>query len=458
MGLQLKTHEQILQTMINGVVSRTDLSDIVDTSAFKHLLAAFARELDESYFQIGLIPDLFDLDKCVGDDLDRRAAQVQPAAISRRLAAKATGSVIFSRAGTVGTVNIPSGTKMKTSSGIEFVTSAAGAINNTFSASSSVPVIAVVAGAAGNVSLSTIIKFASKPAGVDSVSNPAALTNGRDKESDDELRGRIKDYLATLSKATVLAIEFYAKQVVISSGQRVVFAKVVEDETLRGEVTLYVDDGAGTAETTAAVVGENLCLGLAGPPADSAVGGESRLFADHKPLKAAASVTVSSSTRGALTLSTHYTFNHANGQFDFNPVLTAGEIITVSYTYFTGLIAEVQKVIDGDLNDPSTYPGVRAAGVRVTVLTPQILQLAVAASLTVAEGFVVSDVRAAVQSAISTYINGLGISGDVIRNEIIERIMAVAGVINCTLSTPTTDLVLLDDQLPRITTSNITVT
>jgi uncharacterized phage protein gp47/JayE len=238
MGLQLKTHEQILQTMINGVVSRTDLSDIVDTSAFKHLLAAFARELDESYFQIGLIPDLFDLDKCVGDDLDRRAAQVQPAAISRRLAAKATGSVVFSRAGTVGTVNIPSGTKVKTSSGIEFVTTAAGSINNTFSSSSAVPIIAVVAGASGNVSLSTIIKFASKPAGVDSVSNLATLTNGRDKETDDELRGRIKDYLATLSRATVLAIEFYAKQVVISSGQRVVFAKVVEDEVLRGEVTL----------------------------------------------------------------------------------------------------------------------------------------------------------------------------------------------------------------------------
>jgi uncharacterized phage protein gp47/JayE len=457
MGLQIKVHEQILQAVINHIVANTDLSDITDVSEFKTELAAVCRQLDEAYFQLSLLPDLFNLDKCFGDDLDRRALEIQPVAISRRLAKKTTGTVVFGRSGSVGEVSIPAGTKVKTTTGVEFVTTADGVILNGQTASAEVPIIAVLSGTSGNVEEESIIRFGSKPSGVETVINPGTFTNGRDKESDPEFRARIKEYLANLSGSTLRALAFFAKQVELPSGQRVVYAKAVEDAIERGEVYLYIDDGSGTAESFDTNA-ENLCEGLAGPPTDSAVGGEVRLFTDVKPLVPNMPLTVISDDRGTLTNGAEFTVNEANGQFNFDPPLATGEQVTADYTYFTGLIAEVQKVIDGDENDETNYPGIRAGGTRVTVLAPTVLQQVIDISLTIADGFDTTATRNAVKAAVTAYVNGQGISGDILRNDLIERIMGVDGVYNCTLNTPAADVLLLDDQLPRVTASNVTVT
>ena len=446
---QLKRYEQILQGMINALVARSDLSDVSDSSVAKHLLAAPAREIDEFYYQLALVPDRFSIDTAVGDDLDARAAEIQPATLFRRLAAKATGQVTFSRSGTTGTVTIPIGTIVKTADGVEYVTTTVGTINNGFSSSNSVSAIAVEAGAAGNVSPGVIVKFDAKPAGVDSVTNAASFTNGADKESDDEFRARLKAYIRTLARCTPEALEFIAGSVQLDSGKRVVFAHCFEDPIDRGEVIVYVDDGSGTAEEVEVVSGESVIAG--------AVGGEEFLTLDNKPVKRAAGFTITSSTRGVLVEGTDYTLDEASAQLYFDPALTAGEDIEADYTAFTGLIAEVQKVIDGDPADRGNYPGWRAAGVRVRVLTPQILQQVVEAGITFEEGYATQDVLDEVEAAISDYINNLGISGDVIRHELIRVIMSVAGVYNCSLTSPASDVILLDDQLPRITAGNITL-
>ena len=91
------------------------------------------------------------------------------------------------------------------------------------------------------------------------------------------------------------------------------------------------------------------------------------------------------------------------------------------------------------------------------MLTPQILQQVVEAGITFEEGYATQDVLDEVEAAISDYINNLGISGDVIRHELIRVIMSVAGVYNCSLTSPASDVILLDDQLPRITAGNITL-
>lgn len=455
---QLKRYEQILQGMINGVVARTDLSDLGDTSAFKHLLAATAREVDEAYYQLALMRDVFSIDTAVGDDLDLRAAEIQPSVLVRRAATKATGAVTFSRPGTIGTVAIPAGTVVKTADGKAFQTTSSGSIGAGDTSSLPVAAVAVEAGAAGNVAPGTVVRFDAKPAGVSSVSNLVSFANGTDKETDDEFRARIRSFIRTLSRATNEALEFVARSVSIDTGQRVVYAHVFEDPINRGEVTLYIDDGAGTAETVATVVGENVTAGLSGPPADTAVGGEEFLSLDNKPVKLGTPFTLTSSVRGALVDGTDYVLNDADARIYFTPALTAGEGITGGYTHYTGLIAEVQKVIDGDPNDRLNYPGWRAAGVRVRVRTPQILQQVVQASIVVRDGYTQAEVFAEITAAVSAYINGLGISGDVLRNEVIERIMAVPGCYNCTLLSPASDVIMLDDQLPRITSGNILLT
>ena len=156
--LVIKTQEQILERMVNRVVARTDLNDLADGSDVKQVLAAAAREDDDAYFQMLNLLDLFDINKAIGNDLDERAKEFNPALISRNPAAKATGEVIFSRVGTVGTITIPIGTQIQVpadgaAAAITFVTTEEGTILNTFTTSNNVDVAAVVAGTEGNVDI-----------------------------------------------------------------------------------------------------------------------------------------------------------------------------------------------------------------------------------------------------------------------------------------------------------------
>lgn len=464
-----KQYEQLLQAMINVVVSRTGLNDVTDSSVFKHLLAASARELDEAYYQLGLIPDLFSIDTAVGEDLDARAAEIQPATLSRNQAAKAAGQVVFSRSGTAGTISIPAGTVVKTSAGVMFQTTAAGTIPNLSTSSGQVPVVAQEGGAAGNVAAGSVVRFDSKPLGVDTVTNPSSMVGGLDQESDDAFRARLKRFVSTLARCTPEALEYIALTASLPSGERVRFAHVFEDPYNRGEVTLYIDDGTGTAESAATATGENLCEGLAGPPADSCVGGEQYLWTNHKPIKSTPAPAFTSSVSGPLTEGTDYLLDRSSGQLFFPTARVTGEVITAtSYTYNTGLVAEVQKIVDGDPFDRETYPGWRAAGVRVLTTVPTVRQIAVTASVVVAEGYTkgwvspgvyaAGSVLEGVANAIISYVNGLGISGDVILAELITACMEVPGVINVAILTPSGDTVILDDQLPRATLPNILLT
>jgi uncharacterized phage protein gp47/JayE len=464
-----KRFEQIFVAMLAKVVTRTDLSDIVDTSVIKHLLAAAARQDDEQYFQMTLLLDLFSIDRAAGEDLDERAKDIQPAIITRRQAVSATGNVVFSRAGTTGTVIVPAGTKVKTADGKLFTTTAPATITPTSPEqipphgvgrdSNAVGAVASVPGSDGNVASDTIIKFDSKPAGVDEVTNPNPFQFGLDQETDDEFRGRLKRYIASLPRSTVEAIEQgVLGQTDPTTGSTVLFVKVIEDYLVRGDFTVYIDDGTGTAETSQAVTGEIVTLGLAGPPPDTAVGGEQYLWLQNYPVKLSVGVAMVSSIRGLLTMGTDFVVNEASGQIYFTPALAAGEQLIAGYTHYTGLIQYVQKVVDGDPADRANFPGLRAAGTLAYVRVPQVLIQTVVASITVKEGYVQTDVKTAVKEEVKRYVNGLGISGDVVRNEMIKRIMTVDGVYNVVLTTPAADVIMLDDQLPRTTDLNITIT
>lgn len=529
---------QILQRMIAKMVARAGITDVGDSSMVKHLLAAAARSDSEQYYQMVRLLKLFSIDTATGEDLDERARDIQPGTVSRLQAAKASGFVVFSRYVVAGTITIPAGTRVQTADGIEFRTTAVGTITASSPAligghavgrdSNLVSVLAIEPGVSGNVAEGTIVRFSSKPAGVDEVTNLTSFTSGTDQETDDSFRNRIKIFIASLSRCTVGAIESNViGQQDPDSGQSVLFAKVVEDTLNPGYVTLYVDDGTGTAETNTEVVialaatytwngtttvtvtgstsdvaagdwirldsdgqffevqsvvpdtsvtianpgaatiptgagasskAEDLVTrGLAGPPADTAVGGETTLFLEYGAIKSALPLTVWSSTRGLLTVTTEYVINYATGQIDFPVALSTGEAIAAVYTRYTGLLAYVQKIVDGDPDDRLNFPGLRAAGVIVTVETPQVLLQNVVASLTILEGYDTEDVRDSAKQAVKDYINGLNISGDVIRAELITRIMEVPGVYNVGLTTPASDRIVLDDQLVRTQDPNITI-
>jgi len=212
-----------------------------------------------------------------------------------------------------------------------------------------------------------------------------------------------------------------------------------------------------TGATTSRLNPENMTEGLGGGGGDAAVGGEEDLYLDNIPMKYAVTHYIVSSTRGILVENTDYLINQADGHVVFLVALSADEYVFALYTYYTGLIALGQLIVDGDPDDRATYPGLRAAGVRVIVQTPTVLVQNIVGTVTVAEGYDNASIEDDVVEAIKEYINGLGISGDVLRAELIRRMMSVAGVYNVGLTTPAADVIILDDQMARTTDVNISI-
>ncbi len=161
-----------------------------------------------------------------GQNLDR---VVEIIGVDRKPAVKATGSVTFS--GTDGT-DIPQGTRVATVEGVEFVTDALGTIA---AGSVSIAVTANVAGISGNVAANTVTQSLDIIFGVTSVNNPAAMSNGVDRESDAALRDRAPGALAAVGKATVAALK-----AAILAITGVTFVAISEDFD-RHEVTAVID-------------------------------------------------------------------------------------------------------------------------------------------------------------------------------------------------------------------------
>lgn len=128
-------------------------------------------------------------------------------------------------------------------------------------------------------------------------------------------------------------------------------------------------------------------------------------------------------------------------------ILSAGSIVAGSYSYYTNLVAEVQKVLEGDISNPVVYPGYKAAGVILSVEAPNIRRINVVVSITAQEGFTESDLWDAVRQNIEAYINSLKIGEDVIRSKIIDVAFNVTGVFDVSITLPSSNVVILENEL-----------
>lgn len=465
---QPRTRPDILREMIARVVARSELEGLTLNAAVYHVLAAAATEDAEQYFQATRLRDLFSIDKASGSDLDERAKDYVPNTITRRVPLKATGTALFSRPGTTGTVAIPSGTQIAATDAqgqIQYQTTAVASIPNGSSDSGSVPISAIEAGERGNVAAGQIVQFVSRIPGVPSVTNPSALTTGQDRESDESFRARIKAFVQAMSRGTVAALEAFASDVILSDGQRVLFANVKEPATPTGSIDLFIDNGSGTAEAF-----DDTFIGAPETLIASAVGGEVEAYTGNKPVRDDGSLIVELDTGGGfnpIVRGTDFEFDSTEGKIVFDPTifpsgLSTGDAVRAEYRYYTGLIQEVQKVINGDPLNPLVYPGVRPAGVQVLVKSPSLVSQSIAATISVLSGFDTLTVATEVSTAIQAYINNLPIGADVIVAELIERAMAVTGMFNfkiqtLTGSSPAVDQIILDDQAARIVAASISL-
>jgi uncharacterized phage protein gp47/JayE len=194
-----------------------------------------------------------------GADLDSWVADF---GVARLPATFATGQVTFSRFTSTQQAVVPVGSTVQTGDGSQQYAVVADATNPAYNgtlggyvmgvgtASVTVPVVAVVAGAAGNAIAGAVSVIAGAIAGVDTVTNAAGFVNGADAESDAALRTRFIAYVRSLSKATKDAIRY-----AVTSLKQGVTCSLVENETYGGAIQMgyfyvVVDDGTGAPTGT----------------------------------------------------------------------------------------------------------------------------------------------------------------------------------------------------------------
>ena len=301
-----------------------------------------------------------------------------------KTAVNASGSLTFS-AGVAVTVPIliPANTQVTTNAtapetAVTYQTTA-DAIIAIGQVTANANIISSAAGAAGNTAANTITQLKSGISGIVSVSNPLALANGSDQETEAARRLRFVGYIATLTRGISAAQVYGAQTVALRDGNGLVAEQVIS-----------------------AVV--------AGPPATG--------------------------TAGIFDL---YIFNGTTGAS-------------------AGLIAATQKVIDGDDTVSPPIPGYKAAGTVATVLAAITTTTAVTVSVVALAGVNTTTLEAAVRSVISGYLGAFTIGQDFVYNNLIERIMALNGVYNCTLTAPAADIVVDNSHviIPGVVTVTVT--
>ena len=125
-------------------------------------------------------------------------------------------------------------------------------VNSTGNLSVDVAVTASSAGAFGNVAANTVTNFISKPTGLDSVANQAAMTGGVDTEDDDTYRARIKSQLSANSGVGTVA----GYQATCEAVAGVASATVSNTNTggMRNQFTIYITANTGTGVPSAALI------------------------------------------------------------------------------------------------------------------------------------------------------------------------------------------------------------
>jgi hypothetical protein len=126
-----------------------------------------------------------------------------------------------------------------------------------------------------------------------------------------------------------------------------------------------------------------------------------------------------------------FTLNRARGILTLSESasVSAGDVLTISgYQVYSGLISELQALIDGDISDISS--GYRAAGVSVRVLPAPVQRVSLDILIVASAGSTLTTLKANVEAEVSAYLSALDAGSPAYRAAMISRVMGVAGVLN----------------------------
>lgn len=253
MQLSLQNFTTLVQNMAAAVQgAASTLLDLTVGSVLRAILEANASLALWMQWLIVQVLATTRLATSTGSDCDSFGADF---GFVRLPAVAAVGQVTFARFTPTAAAYVPTGTVVSTSDNSQSFTVTADSTNPAFNgtgytlaagvANLTVPVVAATAGSAGNVQIGTIAVLSSAIAGVDTVQNSLALTGGLDAESDTAFRTRFGSYLASLSKATDVAIG--AAISAIQQGLTYTITENVDQTGAQqlGHFVVTVDNGTG---------------------------------------------------------------------------------------------------------------------------------------------------------------------------------------------------------------------
>jgi uncharacterized phage protein gp47/JayE len=260
MQLSLRTFGTLVQNMAAAVQSSaTQLLDLTVGSTLRAVIEANA---SIALWMQWLLLQVLRTTRAAtssGADLDSWMADLS---LTRMPSVAAAGVVTFSRFSPTLAALIPAGAFARTAEGTQTFQVSIDTTNPAWTATSSgyvvaagvasldVPVTALTSGGAGNVQAGAVSLLASAIPGIDTVSNANAFENGLDAESDDAFRDRFRNFIASRSRATTVAVGY-----AISSIQQGLNYAIQENldpsgQPRMGSFVVTVDDGSGTPSAT----------------------------------------------------------------------------------------------------------------------------------------------------------------------------------------------------------------
>ena len=128
------------------------------------------------------------------------------------------------------------------------------------------------------------------------------------------------------------------------------------------------------------------------------------------------------------------------------------------YQFWIGLKRKAQRVVDGYEPDTVTFPGTRASGVQIEVREPQIQRVSLQFKIKTTKGVSLQALTDTIKSAITGYINSLGLGQDVVLSECIKLVQGVLGVdsVILTYPSPSTERITINSNaIARISSGDI---
>lgn len=431
---------EILRDLAARMVARSSLTDIAEGSVLYDLLSTFAEQVAEADVRLSQIRAQYTLEGASGQDLDDRAAEI---GLTRLPASRATGTLTVGRVSTTASLTLPAGSTFgRTDSAVTYATTQAATLATGVS-SVSVPVRASAVGAVGNAGSRTVNVILSAQ-GIDSVLQATVIANGQDAEGDTAFRARCTRYLHSLARTQPSALEYAALSYTATDGTRATTATCYEDPVALGRVELLVDDGSGLGDAPPTRTGRTT-EHLVTSAGSFLVGCEPAIVGSVSVSRSRASVLT------ALVEGVDYTVSRGRGiitLLEAADVAVDDTIVVSGYTVYTGLVAEIQALMEGTAGDIST--GYRAAGTSLRVLPAPVQRVDVDLLITAQDGADLGALTGSIENAVTQYLSGLGAGEPAYIARMIDVAMSISGVRNLRVLRSNTNTLAVD-QYPNTT-------